>query len=88
MTTSGSTTVRYTTKAGVKKVYYYSYYRTAEERALACLKRRPLRRIGHQAKWTAGQRGPVFNDMTIVKLIQKGFAVCFGDVVELKGKVR
>lgn len=83
----GTTTVYYRSKrTGDERVYYYDYYRTAEERALATLKKRPLRRVGY--RWTAGQRGPVFNDATIVRLIQKGLAVCLGDVVELKGKVR
>ena len=36
----------------------------------------------------AGQRGPVFHDATIVKLIVKGKAVCLGDFVELKGVQR
>jgi hypothetical protein len=73
--------------------YHYDYYVTAEERALACLKTRPLQRVrkpdgGLAYKWTAGQRGPVFHDATIVKLIQKGHAVCLGDFIELKGKQR
>lgn len=85
----------YTTKAGELRTYehHYDYYVTAEERALACLKKRPLRRLkkaggGLRFKWTAGLRGPVFHDKTIVKLIQSGKAVCFGDFVELKGVQR
>ena len=82
-------------KTGTTKLYEYhfDYYVTAEERALECLKKRPLRRLkkaggGLRFKWTAGQRGPTFNDKTIVKLIQSGKAVCFGDFVELKGVQR
>lgn len=70
--------------------YHYDYYTTAEERALRCLKKRPLVRVQKpngqmMFKWTAGQRGPFFHDKTIVKLIKSGKAVCLGDVVELKG---
>lgn len=82
----------YTTKSGEVRVYehHYDFYVTAEERALECLKKRPLRRLkkvggGLRFKWTAGQRGPVFQDKTVVKLIQSGKAVCLGDFVELKG---
>lgn len=82
-------------KTGETKVYvyHYHYYTTAEERALACLKKRPLQRMRKQNgdlayKWTAGQRGPVFHDTTIVKLIKKKKVVCLGDFVELAGKVR
>lgn len=82
-------------RTGELRVYehHYDYYVTAEERALACLKKRPLRRLkkpdgGMLFKWTAGQRGPVFHDSTIVKLIKSGQAVCLGDFVELKGKQR
>jgi hypothetical protein len=85
---SGSTKVRYRAKDGTEKVYYYDYYETAEERALAVLKTRPLRRLLRRSKWTAGQRGPVFADATVVRLIQKGLAVCFGNFVELKGRKR
>jgi hypothetical protein len=79
-------------KTGEVRVYeyHYDYYVTAEERALAILKKRPLQRVrkangGLAYKWTAGARGPVFHDATIVRLIKKGKAVCFGDFVERKG---
>lgn len=83
-------------KTGEVKVYEYfpsGYYETAEDRALKALKKRPLRRVPSKgstsgARWTAGQRGPVFQDSTIVKLIAKGAVVCLGDFVELKGAVR
>lgn len=82
-------------KTGETKVYeyHYDYYTIAEDRAMECLKKRPLRRLtkknGAPAyKWTAGQRGPVFHDATIVNLIKKGKVVCLGDFVEMKGKVR
>ena len=82
-------------KTGEATVYEYAdygYYVSAEFRALKCLRKRPLKRVinksGGGCKWTAGQRGPVFHDATIVKLIVKGKAVCLGDFIELIGKVR
>lgn len=82
-------------KTGVTKTYEYpdyGYYVSAEVRALKCLKRRPLKRVINKSgggwKWSAGQRGPIFFDSTIVKLIVAGKAVCLGDFIELKGVTR
>ena len=82
-------------KTGERKVYAYAdygYYVPAELKALAALKKRPLKRVINKSgggwKWSAGQRGPIFFDATIVKLIVSGKAVCLGDFIELKGKVR
>jgi hypothetical protein len=87
--------VRYQDRNGAERVYEYaprSYYVTAEVLALKALKKRPLRlvKVGlvNGARWTAGQRGPVFNDATIVKLIEKGLVVCLGEFVELRGVER
>ncbi len=82
-------------KTGQVRVYAYAdygYYVPAELKALAALRKRPLKRVINKSgggwKWTAGQRGPVFHDKTVVKLIEQGKAVCLGDFVELKGIVR
>jgi hypothetical protein len=70
----------------------YGYYVPAELRALKALKKRPLRRVLNKSgggwKWTAGQRGPVFHDATVVKLIVKGQARCLGDFIELASAPR
>ena len=82
-------------RTGERKVYAYpdyGYYVPAELKALKALKKRPLKRVinksGSGWKWTAGQRGPVFHDATVVKLIVAGKAVCLGDFIELKGVQR
>lgn len=86
--------VRYIRKDGTEKVYEYEprdYHLPAVEKCRAALRKRPLKRIivgDGCRRWSAGQRGPVFNDATVVALIEEGFAVCVGDFVEMKGKVR
>lgn len=93
--------IRYVSKkTGEAKVYEYEprdYYMPAIERARLFLNRRPLKRVRSQRvtedsspgfRWTAGQRGPVFNHATIQQLLNEGYAVCVGDFVEIKGVVR
>jgi hypothetical protein len=76
--------LRYTTKAGEIRIYQYPTRPRpdAMARCLRSLKRRPLKRLG-KARWTAGQRGPTFNDVTITKLIARGIAVRAGDLIQL-----
>ena len=87
--------VRYVSKrTGKVKVYEYwprDYYEPAVERAKKALKKRPLRLVkkgGGGGRWSAGRNGPQFQDSTVVKLIEEGYAVCVGDFIELKGKIR
>jgi hypothetical protein len=87
--------IRYRSKkTGELAIYEYEpryYHVTAVERCREALRKRPLKLVkkgSGGARWSAGQRGPVFNDATVVKLIEEGFAVCLGEFVEIKGKVR
>jgi hypothetical protein len=81
-------------KTGETKVYEYKqrdYRIDAVERCRRTLQRYPLKLIRNKsggARWASGPRGHVFNDATVQALIRTGVAVCLGEFIELKGKVR
>lgn len=81
-------------KVGQIKVYEYeprSYHLPAVEKARRALLRQPFQRVFGKdgaSRWRVGKRGHRFNDATIRQLIERGIAVCVGDFIEMKGKVR
>jgi hypothetical protein len=85
---------------GSVKIYEYqprSYYVKEIDRARAFLRKWPLKAVpaprGGGVVWVGGLRKttrkarncPVFRDITIMKLIAEGYAICHGNFVELKG---
>lgn len=88
--------VKYRSKRSGLVVYTYqprNYYVPAIERCRAALAKRPLKRVPQKVggggwRWSAGLRGPKFNDATVTKLIEEGYAICVGDFVERKGIIR
>ena len=81
-------------KTGETKVFEYEqrdYRMDAVERCRRALERRPLRLVRNKSggnRWRVGKGGHVYNDATVRQLIRAGVAVCVGEFVELKGKVR
>lgn len=77
--------ITYVTKSGETRIYEYASPARpcAAERCARILKHRPLTRAG-KACWRAGQRGPVFYDVTVTKLIARGIAVRDGNHIRLK----